>query len=246
MLTKEEIARFGAALMRAANSYVAPIYWGNPREEGNIQGNGTVFFVNTGENTFGVTNDHVVDIIIQRVAADHGLVSQIGDLPIDIERRLIARDSGLDLATLRISEDEVARLGKVVLTGSQSHWPPHPPLEGRGVFFVGFPGKERLAIRPRHISFGIYSGNTVATEVTDRVVTAHFNRQEWIDHLGHGLPPPGYDLGGLSGAPLLTLVEQDRVLSWRLGGIVYQVHADEELLVARRADFIRTDGTLLS
>jgi hypothetical protein len=86
----------------------------------------------------------------------------------------------------------------------------------------GTRGKRATWIDGGHLSFGIHAGNTDATEVTDRVITCQFDRQQWIDHLGNGLPPEGYDQGGLSGAPLLTLVENNNVFSWRLGGSFFK------------------------
>jgi hypothetical protein len=70
----------------------------------------------------------------------------LGDLPFDLASRCIAHDMAYDVATFRVTPEEVhilGRSGKHVLTGSQRSWPPPPPSIGRGVFFVGFPGDGR-------------------------------------------------------------------------------------------------------
>lgn len=50
-------------------------------------------------------------------------------------------------------------------------------------------------------------------------------------------------LGGLSGAPLWTLVEGD-VFWWRLAGVLVEYSTELDLLIARRPDAILRDGRL--
>lgn len=162
----------------------------------------------------------------------------------DAESRLIDRDSDLDVATFEITEEEVRRLGKSVLTGGQVAWPPLPPWPGRGVFFAGYPGVA-TRMRGHVIEYGVYALNTVATSVTDRLIACEFDRANWLDTRGLGLPPAGFDLSGISGSPLLTLVDSKRVLSWRLSGITFSgPRAGTEMILVRRADCLRQDGTL--
>jgi len=54
--------------------------------------------------------------------------------------------------------------------------------------------------------------------------------------------PTRDNMGGCSGAPILTFVEQRGVFSWRLCGIVNE--AADGLVRAARADCINADGTL--
>lgn len=54
--------------------------------------------------------------------------------------------------------------------------------------------------------------------------------------------PDDWALGGCSGAPLLTFVEERGVFSWRLGGIIYK--SNGLLLKASRADCLKPDGTI--
>jgi len=73
--------------------------------------------------------------------------------------------------------------------------------------------------------------------------------------LGNGLPPEDYDFRGMSGGPMLTVVEHNGIRSWRLAGILYRgpnpvdedgvpAIAGLEIMTARRADFILPDGHL--
>jgi hypothetical protein len=54
--------------------------------------------------------------------------------------------------------------------------------------------------------------------------------------------PSDWALGGCSGAPLLTLVEERGIFSWRLGGILYE--SSSLILKASRADCLNADGTI--
>jgi hypothetical protein len=54
--------------------------------------------------------------------------------------------------------------------------------------------------------------------------------------------PSDWALGGCSGAPLLTFVEQRGIFSWRLGGIIYK--SSSLILKASRADCLNPDGKL--
>ena len=247
--TREEIdhaLRLGPALSDVAAGYIAPIYWIDPQARLTaIPFNGTIFFLNCGGTSFAVTADHVYRAYLGARQAAPQIVCRIGNMNFDPANRLIDRNEGLDLATFRITEDEIHHLGKLALTGSQREWPPAPPWPGRGVFFAGYPGVAHILHGEHTIDFGIYAVNTIATEVTSELITCEFQRERWVDHLGLGLPEEGYNLSGLSGCPVLTLVDHRGILSWRLAGVTYSAprYAGEMILV-RRADFIREDGRL--
>jgi hypothetical protein len=68
-----------------------------------------------------------------------------------------------------------------------------------------------------------------------------------IDFSGSGLPPVGYDIGGVSGGPTLmpTLVRQGAVegIVWRFAGVIVQAAMGMfEQVVAVRAHYIQPDG----
>ena len=75
-----------------------------------------------------------------------------------------------------------------------------------------------------------------------------------IGVLGNGVPPERYDFGGLSGGPMLAIMEHRGLRSWVLAGVIYQgpnpstdpTEAIDgmEIIKARRAHFILPDGTL--
>jgi hypothetical protein len=67
-----------------------------------------------------------------------------------------------------------------------------------------------------------------------------------LDLGGSGLPPPGYDIGGVSGGPMLmpTLVEGGVI--WRFAGVIIEAAAGTlfEQVVAVRAHYIHPDGRI--
>jgi hypothetical protein len=166
--------------------------------------------------------------------------------------RVIASDPVYDVATFRVSQDEIGQFanyanGKIILTGSQTSWPPAPPAIDRGVFFVGFPGDGR-EMRPYRgnslveIDWVGYTALAVACGVSETDITLVFAHEHDFDVGLRPAIPDDWALGGCSGAPLLTFVEQRGIFSWRLGGIIYE--SSSLILKASRADCLNPDGTI--
>ncbi len=230
--------------MSAAASYVSPLFWGTPASSSGDAtiNHGSIFFLECGGPPLAVTAAHLYQDYWCRKQDNPNLICQIDNLIFDPEDRLIDRDEGLDVATFRIEESEIKRLGKWIHKVAQSEWPPNPPQVGQGVFFAGFPA--RTIVGDDSIIYDIHSALLIATVVNDRNIICQFERDEWVDILGKGLPPKNNWLGGLSGAPLWTLQEKP-VVKWSLGGIISEYSQDFELLYATRPDPIMPDGTLV-
>jgi hypothetical protein len=104
---------------------------------------------------------------------------------------------------------------------------------------------------PGAINFGFHSGMTGARVITDREIKVRIEREFMVDNSGHGLPPPGYGLGGISGGPLLVPEYGESSWYFRLGGVISQATEERppeevliEMVVAHRAEFIQPDGRL--
>jgi hypothetical protein len=84
------------------------------------------------------------------------------------------------------------------------------------------------------------------TSVTDRQITCRFDREKMLALSGSGLPPPGYDIGGVSGGPMLmpTLVEGGVI--WRFAGVIVEAAPGRlfEQVVAVRAHYIQPNGRI--
>src|SRR5262249_10211766 len=155
--------------------------------------------------------------------------------------------------TFRITRDEAASIGKTVLTGYQKAWPPQPPDVNCGVYYCGYPGVDTLHPSPLEVVFGAAPGSGVATSVSERDISSLIERQHLVPVLGKGIPSENFDFGGMSGGPMLTVV-QGKLRSWMLAGVIYEgpnpsddkemAIAGLEIFKARRAHFIKANGEL--
>lgn len=244
--------------LELVTSFCAPLYWALPYDAGGIRTrNGTAFFLDAGFGVFGVTANHVIEgwkaSRLSGAAGSLLLGSNGVPLLLDWDARQIDAHVEIDIATFRVTADEVARLGKVVLTGSQTQWPPNPPVVQCGIYYSGYPGQATRYPRSDEVIFGAAPGGGIATSVSELDVSTMLERENMLPVLGRGLPPENFDFRGLSGGPMLTVV-QNGLRSWRLAGVIYQgPNADQdgneailgmEVIRARRADFLLADGTL--
>lgn len=263
-LSKEEaiaIMRNGLGDYELKNiaTFCAPIYWviGRNPDRTPISRNGTVFFLDAGEGVFGVTACHVIHGFIRdrKVGAGPLCIATNGDpMQIDWDARRIDEHSAIDIATFRVTPDEVRQLGKVPLTGYQKTWPPKPPAKNCGLYYCGYPSAGTNPLSPGALSFGAVRGSGVATSINDRDVVTLFERHYWIAESGQDIPPENFDYGGISGGLMLTVIQTARIRSWSLAGTIYEgpstsealgeAIAGFEVLRARRAHFLYPNGTL--
>jgi hypothetical protein len=248
----------GRAELEFVTSITAPLYWVVRAGAGAVEArNGSAFFLDAGQGVFGVTACHVIQGWRHDRDAGNVLALQLGlNLPLDLEGKnaIIAEDPDLDIATFRIAEAEVRSIGKTVLRGFQKSWPPGPPELGRGITHCGFPGVVRQWLSPSEISFGAAPGGGIATSINERDISTLIERDCMVDVLGIGLPPENFDFRGISGGPMLTIVETPVIRSWALAGVIYegpnpspeadQAIAGLEIIKSRRAHFILPDGQL--
>lgn len=246
------------AELEFVTSVTAPLYW--VIREGKKQyrvRNGTAFFLDAGDGLFAVTAQHVIEGLRRDSAVGNVVAVQLGlDVRLDFagKHAIIAEHPGIDIATFRIVEGEIAAIGKNRLTGHQRTWPPGPPQQDRGVHYAGFPGTETIWLSPGEISFGAAPGGGVASSVSEKDVSSLIERENLIAVLGGGIPPENFDFGGMSGGPMLSVIETGGIRSWSLAGVIYegpnpspdvaQAISGLEIIRARRAHFILPNGQL--
>lgn len=240
----------GRALLESARGYATPLYWSTPKKNGTwtVDKNGSAFILNAGAGPFLVTAGHVYEGYVAAHNEAEKIVCQVGNAAFPIMDRLIenGHERGVDIATFRITAAEIAQVGKNILIGNNDAWPPPEAVVGDAALLAGFPGLERRDMGDRNINFGVYAGLTPVTNRSDRHFGCALDQTYWYDPIGRGMPAPGYDLGGTSGAPVLLVVESRAgVISWSLGGVLYNASARlGEVLYTAHARFIRPDGTL--
>jgi hypothetical protein len=248
MLSKEaaiELTRgaYATEVERAVAGSIAPFLWRERDEAGQIRiRNGTAFFFEAARQIVMVTADHVLKHYLKaREKWGQFARCQIANLRIIPEERVIARSEILDIATFRIGRDEIARTKE---GGFPMSFAPLIPEVGKGVLFAGFPSAARQLLSQREMVNGIFTGLLVADNIGDLQISGALHREYQVDKPGRPTAPVGYDIGGVSGGPLITMVDSTYLHYWRLGGVMIEYHTDFEIYRATRADFILPDGTL--
>lgn len=209
--------------------------------------NASCFFLDFPNRLLLITAAHVYDGYLEakRRSNRRNIVCHIGNIRFDPEARIRGYNQGLDIATFDFEYDDLIAMGKQAIAGTP--WPPPEPKIGEGAIFGGFPGISRFWLRAKAMSFGLYLAHTPMTTVTDRQIMCRFDREAWNAVEGRRIPPPGTDLGGLSGGPfLLPLGTEEGVWNYCIGGIISQAQTsiDFETVVAVRAHFINQDGMI--
>ena len=241
----------GVRLLEEGLSYVMPIFWLSVDEDAGAKlTNGSAFLVDCGQGVFAVTAAHVFEAYCEAKRNTKEVACQIGDMLFEPEAHLIDcddRERGSDIATFRLSPDDLGKINKPVLRSKGGEWPPLAAHVGNFAFFAGYPGKSRRMSHSGHY-FVADPCLTVMpiSAVNEHQITCRFDRHHMLDLGGQGLPPIGHDIGGVSGGPLLIPTLEACGIRWRVGGVIVQAAAGElfEQVVAVRADFILPDGRL--
>jgi len=242
-------------------SFCAPLAWTVRSQNGDIRTrNGTAFFLDAGEGTFGVTACHVIEGVggwrQSKELEEAGPLRVAGtghSVLLDWDACVIDAHPGIDVATFRIDRGDVTALGINVLTGFQKRWPPDPPAERCGIYYCGYPGVGTRQHLPREIIFGAASGYGEASSVSERDISTLIERERLIPLLDGGVHPENFDFRGISGGVMLMIM-QNQLRSWALAGVIYEgpnpsenpeeAIAGLEIIRARRAHFILPSGRL--
>jgi hypothetical protein len=242
---------FGFNLLHSGLAFAVPLWWMYGDQEDNLRlRNGSAFLVNYGRGIFAVTAAHVFAEYREAKGTAHTIVSQLGHAVFEPEAKLIDCRDDLDIVTFRVRTAEAKQINTSIVSAGPPHWEPLSPAAGYFAFLAGFPAQTRGMTSNGHLATAPYCAMPRITSVTDHQITCRFDRESMIDLGGGGLPPPGYDIGGVGGGPLLvpTLVHEGNVegVVWRLGGVVVQAARGElfEQVVAVRAHYIQPDGRI--
>lgn len=218
----------------------APFFWS--RRNGNkldLCSNGTITIVRTSERLIGVTARHVIQGYLD-ARQMCPVVLQVYDSELRDLKVIAMSSEGLDLATIELDNDFLAKLGKSIVP--LSGWPPLQPQEGRGIMLAGYPGEERI-LSDSSIDWGLFTCLSIARVVTHDQITWAVERDYDIPVEGIPRLPPNANLGGISGGPLIGWFETaSGITQYRLCGIISQASPMLENVVAKRADFIMPDG----
>ncbi len=251
----------GEAELKIAASYTTPLFWVlrscNGKE---MMKGGSAFFLDTGERTFAVTAAHVVEECLQdtksRTFVQCMLGSKLGAaVSFHLGDRLIDAHHDIDIATFWMAPEEIRRTGRVILQGFyHPNWPPPLSQQDRGVTFCGFPGKGRRWLAPREINFGCAAMAGIATNSHETSLSILIERENLVQVLGDKALSENYDFGGISGGPVLAIVQTPTIRSWMPAGVIIQgpnpsgVTGESisglEIIKARPIHFIKPNGEI--
>jgi hypothetical protein len=107
---------------------------------------------------------------------------------------------------------------------------------------AGYPSVDRTHPKPMEVEWGLFTALCVSRLVIRDQIT-------WVAERTPDITtdlPPNHRLGGISGGPLIGWFETPGHLAYfTLSGIISEAHQELENVVARRADFIGDDGSIV-
>ncbi len=233
------------AEMEFARARVFPIIWGRLRlPEPQIFHNGSGFFLDCGEGPFGVTAAHVIAQLRDDLAAVPAVGAQLLSLPFDLASRVRALSLDSDLATFGITADEVQMLGVTPCTSPPSGWPPAPPVVGTQVFLAGSPKGARLPFEGDRQGLGLHFASANVATAGPRALGLHMDSRDRMDFLGKGFPGEGFELGGLSGAPVFAVLAARGVIHIEVVGLAAEWVSSYEILRVNLLTCLLPDGSI--
>ena len=217
----------GRELLKIVERSTAAFFWGNVQSRV-MPSSGSAFFVKTSAALFGVTAKHVYEAFEERANHDRSMVCQLNDVAVDLRPRLISKGCDCDVATFEILPSELSRVDRLTIP-----WPPYIPPVNKSVLIAGFPGLGKRFSQSGILTFGLCHACTSISSVSDRDISmVREPDDEVADVVGKGLPPRGFDMGGMSGGPVIALLENVGIVSWALAGVIYECGTYFETLLS--------------
>jgi hypothetical protein len=259
MLPVDAEEDLGKAEIEFAASVTAPLFWVLRDHSGERIKNGSVFFLDAGRGVFAVTAYHVVEECFADSKLPTFVQTMIGGrlgrpASFYLGGRIIDAHPDLDIATFRITPEELKLTGHTVLTGFQKAWPPRFPEVNAGITFCGFPGHSLRVPSFHEIVLGIFSAACNLTSANEDSISVLIERERLVQVHGDGVLFEDYDFGGISGGPLIAIVQTPTIRSWIPAGVIIQGPNPTgdisqsiqgfEMIKARPVQYILPDGRL--
>jgi hypothetical protein len=224
---QERIRSLGNHLVQLAWQYAGGLIIGPPpSEDGEIHTASYCLLEKDGK-TYLVTAEHVLTKTEKLQIEAPLVVWQANNLIFNPCERIASRDPQNDVALFQLRTGEAAEAGRLICT--TGGWPPPRPAPGDFVLVSGYPAVIREHTIGRLIKFWALSALLEITTSGEFHLVSQWEREN-MTHFGGagapGIPPPGIELGGMSGGPVLFV----RKLDYPLVGIVTDFHTGWELM----------------
>lgn len=197
--------------------------------------NGTITFVNTGDEVLGITAYHVYEGYLHDKSKNPMLKCQMGNVTVEPEKYVVTIDPVHDLVTFKLPSVLIAGTGVVVHNAGA--WPPPRLNAGDLVIMGGYPGARRREYR-RQADFDFVSFIGCVSQSSEDHVALHLDmpNSHWPQGVSVGENP---NLGGASGGPVF-LLRTEPIETIEFAGVIYEYSQGFELLFARHAAQLQT------
>jgi hypothetical protein len=154
-----------------------------------------------------------------------------------------------------VTDDEIAYIGRTVLKGHVKEWPPRLAQTEGPALYCGFPAKGRRMLSSGDVSFGSVPMAGMVSSSHETRISIVLEREYLLRVLGEENMPENFNFGGMSGGPLLAVVQSATLRTWKPAGVIFQGpnpgdSAEQEsipgleIIRARPIHFVRADGYL--
>ncbi|HVN00648.1 MAG TPA: hypothetical protein VMT68_10575 [Caulobacteraceae bacterium] len=241
---------YGAEAARYTIDCCLPLGWFETSAQYVLINSGTATLVKPPSGrTFGITAAHVIRGYQADLRKYPALGARLGDADIgDLANRIIDVNDALDLATIDLNDGLLRRVspawGRVLVL---ELWPPKPPAEDRGIMLAGYPARMRWRPAAGQLMFVPWVVLSVARGVSDDQITWRFASEYLASTPLYPVPAEeAFQLGGISGGPVLRVGESPSgIVAYRLARIISEARPEYECVIARRADYVREDGSIM-
>jgi hypothetical protein len=226
---------------------------------------GTCFIIRFDTGLVGITADHVVREFEKDKRSGEEIVCQLRTVPLDLTSAIIDRDADLDVATFRVTEEQLAASNAIELDCRSLPLP--KPDKGREISLAGFPDNLQVESHRGSEIFKAFTYVTHIAAVGLRDIYAYDTRRDTRVLAAPELPDSGANLSGCSGGPVLIHVLRNGCHRWFPVGLIIkgpcetdQITSDDpqplprtirsiefDTLRFRRIDFgetVKTDGSI--
>jgi hypothetical protein len=220
-----------------------------------VRNNGSGVLLDLGNGPFLVTNNHVIMAYKDKVNRVKEIGNEpllmIGNVIVDIKKSLIDINETLDLASIRITEEDLLQISK---ESYKEPYKPHygPPsdyseLRGETAIVVGYPGVFRTdSVKASELEYAVFSGEIMDTSdisikiplVIEQSKRVFGNRD--LNELDDSNPEEKSRLGGFSGGGVFILANDGSI---HLIGITKENIGFIHGVQASLSSLINTDGT---
>jgi hypothetical protein len=246
MALAKEVAAFTMKVAR-------PLIWHDVRESWpkSLSG-GTCFILRFDAGLIGVTAEHVIKAFEDAQTRGAKIDCLLRTVSFDLTGAIIDRDAKLDIATFRITEEQLTR-SEAVAIDCRRRWPPPEPSKGTALSLAGFPEELKKASLHSSIEFRAYVNLPFVEAVTEHDIIVTYEPERDIRiRAAPEFPDLGANLSGCSGGPVLMHVDQNGCHQWFPAGVIVGGAGERpegamtefDIIRIRRISGIRQDGTI--